>query len=557
MSQAAAVMLLVALRWWVTRDRFVYSVTTDEASNLAIARTLSGDQPFSLVGNGVNAGFGALVAPIYAVAEDPEWAYRLVLMTNVALAVVTLFVLRAFLLRMRDVDSTTATWSAAVALLLPGAAMQTPYTASEVLIVLILALVLLLTVMLQGPRATWAAFGLAVVTASTLLLHLRLALVLGAAVVILVTSVFMGSLRPRVAAGATVVMLALSWGALQFNDWVHDLVWLPGATDADQLPELLARLGHPMGIVASAAGMTWHQLVATFGLVAVGLGHLVATSIQRKGSPRIGEREWRSIMTLVVLAAAAAPAAVFMAERVRPWFMVYGRYWDAVAVPLVAIGVVTLLAASRRHRTRIFAAALLATGIGGALFSLVRHDQILALSEQYGFGNPRRIIALLAFTDPAEVLDIAQITVTAVAAMALVLAIMVVVRRHHVLAATTVLVLLATGTTVRASFHLNDGGLGVLRWRPAMTLVDDGVLPEDTPVAFRLDEDVWDIDPRYPYTGYQFYENETEFVGLESDAVLDYEYVVSDIDDPLLADAGYEVVFEHPNGRGTAVWRRP
>jgi hypothetical protein len=557
LSQALAVVVLVAVRWWVTRDRFVYSVTTDEASQLAIARTLSGARPFRLVGNGVDAGFGTLVAPIYAVVDDPELAFRLVLMANVALAVVTLFVLRALLRRIPKVEDTPATWSAAIALLLPGAAMQTPYTGSEVLVVLVIAVVLLLAVMLDEPRGEWAAFGLAVAAASTLLLHSRLALVVGVTVVILVLAVVTKSLRPTVAAGATVVLLVLSWGALQFNEWVYELVWLPGASDAGQFEELLARLGRPLGILASAAGMTWHQLVATFGLVVVGAGHLVATSVGRGSGPRVGPREWPSIRILLVLGAAAAPAAVFMAARGRPWFMVYGRYWDALAVPLVAIGVAFLVSVARRRRTTVFAQALLATAIGGGLFALVRHDTILALSEEYGFGNPRRIAALLAFARPGDLLDVAQITVTAIAAMALVLAVLVVTRRHHRVVAIAVLVLLAAGATVRASVHLNDAGLGLTRWRPAMTLVEDGVLPRDERVAFLLDEAAWDIDPRFPFTGYQFYEPDVEFVGLEADDLVDYDYAVAPVDDPLLRQEGWAVVFEHPNGLGTAVWARP
>lgn len=556
-AEITAVLLTMSLRWWITRDRLVYSVTTDEASQLAIARTLSGTRPFHLTGKAVDAGFATLVAPIYAVVEDPELAFRLVLMTNVVLAGLTVLVLRALLVRVVDLPGPVAAWSAAIALALPGAAMQTPFTGSEVFIVLVIALVLLLAVMLARERPQWPALGLAAVGASLLAIHSRLTLVVVAVLVILVVEHRLGRLSRATTGAAVVVLLVLGWLALEYNEWVYHLVWLPGAPQAGQLSEGIARLGRPLAVVASAAGMAWHQLVTTFGLVVVGAGHLLATTL-RRGSLGTSLRERPGWKILLVLVAAAAPAAVFMADRQFAGHMVYGRYWDPLAVPVVAIGVGHLLRVGYRQASRAFSTAILVTGGTGAAFFLARQDAITAAFEQYGFDNPRRIAGLLAFVEPGNLIHVAMITVMALAAMAVVSGVIVLGRQHHRLLTIVVLVGVATAGTVRASIHLNEQGTGLTRWRPAMELVEDGIIRDDAKVAFQLDETHYDqVDPRFPFTAYQFYEPDVEFVGLEGAAVLGYEWVVSDDTDPLLQERGWEVVFEHPHGREVAVWAKP
>lgn len=558
-AEIAAVLFTVALRWWVTRDRLVYSGTSDEASHLGIARTLSGARPFHLVdGQGVDPAFGTLIAPIYAVVEDPEVAFRLVLATNVVIAVLTVLVLRALLMRVLDVDGPVAAWSAAIALALPGAAMQTPFTGSEVFIVFMISLTVLLAVMVTEDGTRWPALGLAAAGASMLVVHSRLTLVVPAVLVILVVEHWTGAIDRPTTGVAVVLLVVSSWLALEYNDWVYDLVWLPSVPGPSQVSDGIARLRQPLAVVASAAGMVWHQLVTTFGLVIVGIGHLVATAVRRGGSLREGMRGRPGWKILVILVTAAVPAAVFMADRRLATQMVYGRYWDPLAVPVVTIGVGYLLRVGYRRASRAFSTAILVTGATGVAFFLARQNALTASFEEYGFRNPRRVAGLLAFVSPDRVINVAVVTVMALAAMAAVSAVIVVARRHHRLATAVVLVGVATAATARASIHLNEQDIAYARWRPAMELVEDGIVPDDATVAFQLDDSHYDrLNPKFPFTAYQFYEPDVEFVGLDGPAVLDYDWVVSDDTDPLLEEQDWEVVFEHPDGRELAVWRKP
>lgn len=559
LAEATALAVVLALRTWVTRGRFIYDVTGDEASQLAIARTLSGARPFHLTGYPFDAGFGAVVAPIYVFVEDPELAFRLVLVANVALAGVTFLVLRALVVRVTGASGPAAAWGAAVALVLPGASLQTAYTGAEVLITLLVATAALLVVMLRGRHGTWAAYGLAVTGGVMVLTHSRLAGVVGALLVVLVASALRREISRSDGVLASVLMVGLSWGALVVNEWVYELVWLQDALDLDQFGEILDKLRQPLAIVASAAGMAWTQAVTTFGLVVVGLGHLVVTSVRRgDGRWRVGVREWQRWKLLLVLAAAALPAAVYMSGRDRAWFMVYGRYWDPLAVPLVAVGVGWLLRVDVRRAGRALAASLLVVAGGGLAFAWVRQDRLLQLFDQWGFGNPRRIAALLTFIPVGSPIDALLITTAAAAVLGVVVAVVVLVRRGHRVVLAVVLTGVAVTATARGSIHLNEYSAGLDRWRPAADLVEDGVVPEDEVVAFRFDEEVYDeLDPRFPYAAYQFYEPGAEFLRTDDDEVLDYDYAVSSVTDDLLEDQGWRVVFEHPDGLDVAVWRSP
>lgn len=559
LAEVLAMVVVVVVRFWVTRGRFVYEVTADEASQLAIARTLSGSRPFHSVGFAFDAGFGTLIAPVYVFVQDPELAFRLVLTVNVALAALTLLVLRSLVRRLTGLDGPKSAWAAAVALVLPGPALQTAFAGAEVLIVLLIAVVALLVVMLHGPRGHWAALGLAVAGGVMVATHSRLSGVVGAVLVVFVVGGVRGEITPRIAGASSVLLLGLSALALRYNAWVYDLVWLEQAAELDQFAVILEKLRRPLAIAGTAAGMAWHQAVTTFGLVVVGLGHLLATGVRREeGRWRIDVREWQRDKVLLVLAAAAVPAAVYMADRDRAWFMVYGRYWDALAPTLVAIGVGWLLRVGGRRAVRALAAALVTTTIGGLAFVLVRQDRLLELFEQWGFGNPRRIAGLLAIVKVGSPIDALLLTTAAVAVLGVVVAVMVLVRRHDRVVLVALLATVAVAGTVRGSIHLNDYSTGLERWRPALSLVADGVLPEDAVVGFRLDDEVYDDqDPSFPYAAYQFYQPAVEFLAVEGDEVLAYDHAVSSRTDDLLLGRGWERVFEHPGGRDVAVWRAP
>lgn len=553
-AEAGAVVFTLMLRYWVIRDRYIYAGVHDEASPLAIARTLSGSRDFHLVGLSFDAGYGILLSPIYAVVDDPELAFRLVLMTNVMLAGVTLVALRMLLIRLFDASGPIAVWSAAIALAMPGAAIHTAYSGSEVLVVLMVVVTLLMAAML-GDRPGWMpAIGLAAVGGSLVLVHSRLSAGVVAVLVILVVSALRRDISLVVAGVAVIVLAAMTWGALQLNAHVHDVVWLPSAQTSDRLGVLLDRLSLDAGM--TAAGMAWHQMVVTFGLAVVGIGYLVATSVHRAGRPLIGPGEWQRWKLLLILAAMAVPSAVFMTNSSLAVYMVHGRYWDALAVPIVAIGACYLLRASRQRANQVLSGTVLVVLVTSIGFFLVRQDDITAAFLERGLGGPRRIPGLMAFLERSSSISIANISAAALGVMAAVLAVAVLSRRHHRVIAAAMLVGVASAATIRASIHTNEILSYHTRWRPTMELVEDGILPADATVAFKLDSTTYSR-PIVPFTAYQFYQPQVDFVGLEGAAALDYQWVVSNDEDPMLRDRGWEIVFEHPNNAGVVLWERP
>ena len=120
---------------------------------------------------------------------------------------------------------------------------------------------------------------------------------------------------------------------------------------AGQIGEALG-LGNPRGLVVAAAGQTFYLVVATFGLVLVGLvvAARAAPRAVRDPGPAVGPR--LSFFAGLVLVGAVA-ASVFVINppaNATAVSLLYGRYNDQVVGPVLLLGLLGLPAVVRTRR---------------------------------------------------------------------------------------------------------------------------------------------------------------------------------------------------------------
>jgi hypothetical protein len=330
-------------------------------------------------------------------------------------------------------------------------------------------------------------------------------------------------------------------------------VW--AVTDASaRFDSVLERLGEPVGILLSAAGMTWYQLVTTAGIVALGGWAVWMALLARGEGTGVDLSRVHALLLVVVLAPAMAISAVWMTGGQAPGHLVYGRYWDALLGPIVALGVLVLARAPRRALRQSALVVSLSLVIGGVAFAYVRQDAIDAAIEQAGgLGSRRRMLSLLAFTGGQADIDIVRTTLIALAISTVLLALSA-LRLHRswgaVLLASALVLLIGVANN-QAMLSVNSDQLnGFAASAVVADVVEDGPAPGET-IGIRWDTpDVTWMATMRRWMVYQFYLPDNPIVGLGDDRlpeVAEPAFVFASPDDPRLIAAGADVVWSHPD----------
>ena len=340
------------IRAWLSADRVAFS-NPDEARYLAMARALGGEIDWSTGGLTYQPEISTLIAPIHWVTSDPETVHRLALLVNAVLGgglAVLLAMLAAKITRV------SVAWCSAAALLaacVPGTVAQTTWATPEVLAAVLFAAVLLATVRLVEHPGLARGLVLTTLFAASYVTHARQGLLVPSTLAVLAWLVYRRRLSIRdgvVLAGTLIVLTAL---AHQYSSWVIDQTWVLEAEDS-RLDSVLDRALRVVAILQTTLGMTWYQLVTTLGVVGLGAGVALAALSRRVTATGLVRRDAAviAVHTLPV----AALSAVFMSGRddgiQRVAQMVYGRYWEVIAPPLVMLGVLHVVAAGRPELRR-------------------------------------------------------------------------------------------------------------------------------------------------------------------------------------------------------------
>ena len=368
-----AALLLVRMALALVRPGPV--LLSDEIGYLTNARVLSGGTGADLLKTSFyEAGYSLVLVPVVGLVHDPEVAYRLAIVVNALLAASVFPLLYLLLTRGFDVAPGTAVWPALAGASYPSVTISAGVAIGEnllypLLVAWLVCLGLLVRARTPATAAGWAAAtGLA--AAALWLVHARMLVAIGlSAVVIVAVASRRRELRP--AAGG-VLVLAVGLVAAHLLTVLLEQENYGGRDFTASLAKL-SRLGDPERLALGARNLvaqTWYLLVATLGVV---LAFLLGDARRSLGRIRHAKAAPRDVLLVLLLLTAVGlllASALSFGHARRADRMIYGRYAEIAAPPLVALALSRLVARRPALAPRIVVAVLLALTAAVAVMRL-------------------------------------------------------------------------------------------------------------------------------------------------------------------------------------------
>jgi hypothetical protein len=322
-------------------------LVADEIGYLMNARLLAGGVPGQLaLAPFYHGGYSLLLAPLLALTSAPGLGYHLVLALNALLAASVFPLLYVLLTRGAGIAPRVAIGPAFAAAAYPSVTILSQVAMSENLLfpltcVWLIAVCELIAHPQRRPVAwavgSGAAAGLAYAA------HGRMVVAVIVTAAVLLSLAWRRELAP---APALMGLLTLGVGlvATQLLDaylTAHNY----GGHVTNEATARLSALEHPsaiVGAVENVAGQGWSLLVATFGLAglvcAVGLRELRTTTSRHRAHARPAV-----LVTLATAGLLLIVSAVSFPVRTRADMLIYTRYAEVVAPPLIALGLARLV----------------------------------------------------------------------------------------------------------------------------------------------------------------------------------------------------------------------
>ncbi len=553
-------------------------------------------------------GYSLLLLPAQWLGHRPLSEYQGVLVTNALLSSLVFPLLHVLLTKVFRVPARTALIAAFLATLYPPLVVTTQFASAESLLpalVLLAAITLGAVVTALRPRAAagWAiACGWSAGAIYTT--HGRTAPMVALLVVLLLTLAVLRRDLAGAAVAGVVAAVAVTLAGQWLNDWLNGKSW-GGRQDADlqHVLDNARTLGSLKAVAGLALGQSWYLFVATFGLVVLGLVHAAtrlrapaapapegadptvsATAPPEGGSPPMpatappeggsppatatvagGGRSWgrravdglrgavgreaggAAVVSVFVLGSTiglALVAGLFLDPPVRPDHVVYGRYLEILAPPLLALGLVRLWTVRARRLV-----AELAVGSAVALVAC-------AVATVYAGGLVRRgpvnwytVLALPVLAQTREQIRPVTATLVALAGAAILLAL---ARRPRVWA-----LLGLAGVLVASSIALR---VVVIEARDRAIYGTQPIGLSEVP-GLNAPQDVgYDVAAYTPVGlyGYQWQLDRARFVLFDSrrDPVPRTKWVIAGLNWPQAREVGARRVWVHRAFR-QALWRLP
>ena len=342
-------LVVLAIRVLLAAVRPGPVLLSDEIGYLTNARVLAGGTGADLLKTSFyEAGYSVVLLPVVGLVHDPVVAYRLVIVVNALLAASLVPLLYLLLTRGFDVPPGIAAWPALAGACYPSVTLTTGVALGENLLYPLLVVWLLSVGLLVRARSPVAAAGWAAATglsaAALWLVHSRMLVVLGlSAVVIVVVATRRRELRP---AAAGVAVLALGLVPAHMLTTLLEQENYGGRDFASALAKL-SRLGDPERLALGARNLvaqTWYLLVATLGVVLAFLLSDGRRSFDRVAQRRARPRDVLLVLLLLTAAGLLLASALSFGHARRADRMIYGRYAEIAAPPLIAVALSRLMA---------------------------------------------------------------------------------------------------------------------------------------------------------------------------------------------------------------------
>ncbi len=548
--------VVALLRYAFAAHLVMFRITPDELANAGMARFLSGGNWNMLRNAPWQPGLATVLTPVYVLVDDPEWLVRASLMVNAAIAGVTVFVLVKLVSRLTSLSPAATLFVAGAIALSPSSLSASAHVWAEPLVTLTFLSSLWCVLRFYDERSM--AYGLGAVgwAVAGYLAHGRLLLL----VAIVVGLVVVAALAARQALIATLALVAGIAGVVAtdwYSGWVIDHVW-EDPYGGRSAVDILSRLQSPLRVLDAAAGQVWYQLCST-ALIA-GFGMIV---LVRRGSGHLPGSRSEAIDARIILVATlplVALSVVFMSDRGRPDYLIYGRYNDAVLWPVLAVGAAWLFADRRQESRRIAiwmtAGLVVVTAELGLLLHQLHHMQFAAQTPVTDM-----IAGLTPFVPWLGVVNVLTVTVLGILSF-VVLAMLAVpaARRPAWVALAIGVLLVAGGARSYVSFRASDAN-GDWSATKEVARLSEQELPKDVPIGVLIMPDVLSPDePAFLQNTYslllQWFDPDHSFVvdrGLRDDVG---PIVLATTNDEILLEGGAQIVWRHPSA-GIALWREP
>ena len=386
--------------------------------------------------------------------------------------------------------------------------------------------------------------------------HSRLLPLTALAVVLIGFTAARRRIRPRDAALLVALAGALTWLVRAYSAWLVEKIW-ESPRDTNTVGGLLERLTDPGGVAISAVGQVWYQLVATVGLAGVGVVALVRAARRRRDGADEVAIARPARLTLATTGTLVGVSMVFMADRLRPDRIVYGRYNDAVVGPIVVAGIAALVTMRWVTLARVFA-AVAATMVGAlAVLQLWRGDEL------GGDGTtPAMILGIRPYLVRDLTIDPVAVTIAALAVLAFVALAALVARRARrrslvLVALVPLLVVAGVRTREDVDRNLNSWVLPDAARRELHEVLPPGQPVRQRIVRTRERPAAAYTDQRLRSLLYQFYlpENPLSVDGTGG-STSSSPFVFAPVGDDVLEAAGAVVVWRDPTVP-MALWREP
>jgi hypothetical protein len=366
------------VHYWLADGARGPGIFADEVGYMANARYLAGGGIIDMSHTAFYAGGWSLaIAPLSRLfANNPGHFYASVIATQAVLAVFSVVLIGQLCRWLFDTRWSIATLAACTAGLYTAFVSNSGFVWSEsaltfTLLVVITASVWLLRTAADPQARTRTLVIGALVTGATagylVTVHRR---TLAAALALLVIlGVYLWRTRKTSMAAVTIVTFAVVTYAGQIlNHELNHAIWKgKGGVDASaKVSTLLTAHGVKESII-TGAGQTWYQLVATGGLVGIGVVALVLLAWNRTGPN--AERRTAAGIVVAVFGLLLAVSVAFLANGSRADHVVYGRYVDIATPLLIAVGI-TWLATRPSTRALVIAAISLMVVLFGSLLVL-------------------------------------------------------------------------------------------------------------------------------------------------------------------------------------------
>ncbi|MFT8356664.1 hypothetical protein [Bifidobacterium aquikefiri] len=316
----------------------------DEITLLQYAKYFSGTgMHLPLAGSGYFPGWAIIMAPLWWITSDPQTMYHLAIALGVVVGVVTVWPLTLLVERF-SLDRAKSAAVAGIIMCMPSRTVQAGYAMSEKFLCLMIVCTALAAYRLAEGVSLRRAVQLSLLTSTLILTHARAIVVLPITIVWLVLLLRKQGRLALLSVSMTAGLGTLTFvGSILLNQHLLEFQFTQGYSIAGNV------FSGASIILRTFLGQAWYQIVASLGIVVLGVVVLTQkVSRDWKSSKRVDAHLWMlavgvGAFSFSVLAWANSAGLFTTSGRGRLDPAIYGRYSDPFTMLLIVAGLASIM----------------------------------------------------------------------------------------------------------------------------------------------------------------------------------------------------------------------